>query len=472
MQAFHALLVFSTVLDGIGKQVFNLGMKPFQINRRSFLQTCATAAAAAGVPAWFMERELDAATPTPKLPGPNGRPGIGLIGCGGMGRGDAQNASRFGDVVAVCDVDDNRAKEAVAQFTKEGKVPAKYNDFRKLLENPDVHIIVQATPDHWHTLVNLAAAKAKKDVYGEKPLTLTIDEGKRLVRAVRENKIILQTGSQQRSDKKFRLACELVRNGRLGKLKQVTVFLPAGLSGGPFPTSPVPNGFDWDFYQGQTPKTDYVKERTHLTFRYWFEYSGGTMTDWGAHHNDVARWAIGEEGPLEIEGKALSQPVPGGYSAFSEYEVTYTWKRGVKHVVKTTRDDNIYGGVVNKEGQHNGIKFEGTDGWIWVNRGDFNASDDALLTTPLDTLKTRLEQSGDHMTNFFDCVHSRKEPICKVEVGHRSVSVCHLGVIALRLGQPLQWNPDKEQFSGKSASEANRFLARTMRAPYDYSFIG
>ena len=447
-------------------------MKPIPASRRSFIKTCASAAATAGLPAWFMERELAlAASAPPKRPGPNDRPGIALIGCGGMGRGDAKNATRFGEIVAVCDVDKNHAEEAAKQFATGSKVPAQYNDFRKVLEREDVHVVVQATPDHWHTLVNMAAVRAGKDVYGEKPMTLTIDEGKRLVQAVRQHKTVLQVGSQQRSDKHFRLACELVRNGRLGKLKQITVYLPAGLRGGPFPTLPVPEGLNWDFYVGQTPKVDYVKERCHVTFRYWYSSSGGTMTDWGAHHNDIARWAIGLDGPVSVEGRALAQPVSGGYTAFSEYEVTFTWANGVQHVVKTTTDDNIYGGVVKPDGQRNGIRFEGADGWIWVTRGDLRASDDALLATPLADNAAQLEISNDHMGNFFECVRSRKDPICHVEVGHRSAAVCHLGVIALRVGRKLQWDPGAEGFVGDGAGEANGWVKREMRAPYDYSFI-
>ncbi len=445
--------------------------KPFQISRRAFITRCSTVAAATGLPLWFVEREL-AAQETPKSTrSPNDRPGVALVGCGGMGRGDAQNASRFGDIVAVCDVDQKHVDEAAKQFTKNGKTPAKFTDFRKALERDDVHIIVQATPDHWHTLVNLGAAKAKKDTYGEKPLTLTIDEGKQLVKAVRANGTVFQTGTQQRSDKKFRLACELVRNGRIGKLKQVNVFVPAGLREGPFKTAPVPDGLNWDFWQGQTPNVEYLKERCHANFRWWWEYSGGPVTDWGAHHNDIARWAIGLDGPTEIEGRALTQPIPGGFTTPSEFEATLTWANGVKQVVKTTPDDTPYGGVIKKDGQRNGLKFEGTDGWIWVNRSDLNASKDDLIETPLPDTAARLEVSNDHMGNFFDCVRTRKNPIAPVEGGHRSASVGHLIVIALRTGRKYQWDPVKEEFVGDGAKEGNAHLARPMRKPYDYSFV-
>lgn len=428
-------------------------------------------AAATGLPVWFMERELAQEVPAPKRPSPNDRPGLALVGCGGMGRGDAANASRFGDIVAVCDVDANHRQAAVKQFTKDGKAPAAYADFRRALERADVHVVIQATPDHWHTLINLAAVKAGKDVYSEKPLTLTIEEGQRLVQAVRQHKAVFQTGSQQRSDRRFRLACELVRAGRLGRLEQVTVFLPAGLRGGPFAPSPVPEGLDWDYWLGQAPRVEYVKERCHTTFRYWLDYSGGTLTDWGAHHNDIALWAIGLDGPVQIEGRVLVEPVPGGYTAPSEYEVTYTYANGVRHLVKTTRDDNIFGGVVNPKGQRHGLRFEGTEGWIWVTRGDLQASREEILNTPLPEGSPRLEVSSDHMANFFQGVRSRRDPICHVQVGHRSASVCHLGLIALRLGRRLQWDPQQERFVGEGAQEANAYLARPMRKPYDYSFI-
>ena len=244
----------------------------FSIARRAFLQRCGEIAAVTGLPLWFVERQQSEAAETTKPPTPNDRPGIGIIGCGGMGKGDAANASAFGDILAVCDVDENHAAAFARDFTVEGKEPpAIYRDFRRVMERRDIHVIVNATPDHWHTLVNLAAAQARKDIYGEKPLTLTVDEGRQLVRAVRENGVVLQTGTQQRSSQRFRMACELVRNGRLGKLKQARVWLPAGLRGGPFAPSPVPAGLNWDFWQGQAPAAEYVKERCHANFRFWYE---------------------------------------------------------------------------------------------------------------------------------------------------------------------------------------------------------
>jgi predicted dehydrogenase len=366
--------------------------------------------------------------------------------------------------VAVCDVDASHL--AAGQKTFEGV--EGYADFRKLLERKDIDAVICGTVDHWHTLVSMAAMKAGKDVYCEKPLTLTIDEGRRLVEVQKQTKRVLQTGTQQRSSIHFRMAVDLVRNGRIGKLQKAEVWLPAGLRGGPFKTSEVPAGFNYDFWMGQTPKVDYVKERTHFSFRYWWEYSGGTMTDWGAHHNDIALWAVGEN-PISAEGKQLVEMIPGGYTAASEYEVTYTYPSGVVHTSKSTTASEWNGAVKDPKGQLHGIKFTGTEGWIWVTRGQITASDKVMLTQPLPESAPRVYLSNDHMGNFFECVKSRKETICPAEVGHRSATMCHLGVTAIRLGRKLNWDPAKEQYVGDA--EANQFVAREMRKGYDYSFI-
>jgi len=445
--------------------------KRVHISRRSFLSRCSLAAAATGLPFWFVERQLSAAEVAKTVASPNERPGVALIGCGGMGTGDASNAQRFGDIVAVCDVDDAHAENAAKKFSKDGKSPAKYSDFRKLLENKDVQIVVQGTPDHWHTLVNIAAANAKKDIYGEKPLTLTIDEGKHVIKAVRQNKVVFQTGTQQRSMTYFRLACELVRNDRIGKLQAVHVFVPAGIRGNHFAKVPVPEGFNYDFWLGQTPKEEYFNERCHQNFRWWWNYAGGPVTDWGAHHNDIARWAIGLDGPTNIEASVITPPLPDGYTTPSEFEATLTWANGVKQFVRTTTADSPYGAVLDANGQRNGVKFTGKNGWIWVNRDGIEASDKELLHAPLPAGAVKLEVSKDHMRNFFDCVKSRKDPIASVENGHRSACIGHLIIIALRTGLKLKWNPDQETFTGADASEANQHLAREIRPPYDYSFV-
>jgi predicted dehydrogenase len=416
------------------------------------------------LPAWFL-----AETPAPaqQARAASDKPGIALIGCGGRGKGVAREAARHGNIVAYCDVDEARrgqAKELWPQATG-------HKDFRKLLEQPGIDVVINATPDHWHTLVNIAALKVGKDVYSEKPLTLTIDEGKRLVDVVRQTGRVLQVGSQQRSDKNFRLACELVRSGRLGKLKHVNVWLPSGRREGPFETKPVPAGLDWEMWLGQTPVVDYVPERCHQSFRYWWEYSGGTMTDWGAHHLDIALWGLGldRSGPVSVEARPLVEMIPGGFTAYSEYVVQYAYANRVTQTCQSTSANAWNGAVVNREGPQHGVRFEGTEGWIFVTRGKIEASQPELLTTPLPASAPRLYASDNHMQNFFDCVRSRQAPICDVEIGHRSVSVCHLGVIALRLGRKLKWDPAREQFVGDA--EANQWLARPMRKPWTYDLV-
>ena len=313
--------------------------------------------------------------------------------------------------------------------------------------------------------------KAGKDVYSEKPLTMTIDEGKRLVAVARETNRILQTGSQQRSDARFRLACELVRNGRLGRLKHVITSLPAGPRRGPFSPGPVPPELDWDFWQGQTPVVPYVRERCHGSFRYWWDYSGGTMTDWGAHHNDIALWGLGLErsGPVTVEGKSLVEMIPGGFTASAEYRVEYSYANGVTHTCQSTSGNGPDGSVrgTPKPGEMaHGVRFEGADGWIFVTRGKIEASKPELLAEPLAAGATRLYASENHMGNFFDCIRSRKTPICDAEIGHRSVSVCHLGVISIRLRRKLNWDPAREQFVNDK--EADKWLMREQRKPWTY----
>jgi len=315
----------------------------------------------------------------------------------------------------------------------------------------------------------MAALKSGKDVYSEKPLTLTIDEGRQLVETVRRTKRILQTGSQQRSDARFHLACELVRNGRIGKLQHVDTILPAGRNAGPFTTAPVPAGLDWNMWQGQAPAREYIPQRCHGTFRYWYEYSGGTMTDWGAHHNDIALWGIGLErsGPVSIEGKRLTEPTPGGYTTPADYKVDYVYANGVTHTCASTNADAPTGGGI-KSKERNGVKFTGTDGWIFVNRKDIEASRDEIISEPLKEKKVVLYSSKNHMGNFFDCARSRKAPICEAEIGHRSVSVCHLGVLSMRLGRKLKWDPKNEQFVDDK--EANTYVAREQRKPFTYDW--
>jgi predicted dehydrogenase len=422
-----------------------------------------TALTAASLPAWFAEEamgaELDLARSLPKRIGPGDTINIGLIGSGGpnvgfrQGFGDAKGISSKPGVkcIAVCDVDTTHREWAAKEFGPETKT---YKDFRELLANKDIDAVVIGTPDHWHAIIAIAAMKAGKDVYCEKPLTLTVAEGKRIVETQKKTGRIFQTGSQQRSDARFRLATDLVRNGRLGKITKVETHLPEGPNGGPFPVIPVPEGFDWDMWQGPTPFVDYVKERTHGSFRQWLEYSGGMMTDWGAHHNDIMQWGLGMDaaGPLWVDGKGTpADPAgPTCYNAFPKFEVHYGYPENIE--------------VICTSGGENGVLFVGERGEIFVSRGIIRSNDQALLDEPLPDDAKRGYISNDHHMNFVDGVRNRKACICDAPIGHRSVTVCHIGNLSMRLGRKLEWDAKKEEF--KKDKDANKMLDRQHRKEY------
>ena len=425
------------------------------VSRRKFIQGSMAGLAVAGLPVWFSK----SAEASSRKFGPNDTIQFGVIGPGGsrggyrMGLGDARAAANHKGVkvIAACDVDAFHLDEAVKTFGPDCK---GYKDFRDLLARKDIDAVVIGTPDHWHTYIAIAAMRAGKDVYCEKPLTLTIGEGKKLVKVWKETGRVFQVGSQQRSEKQFHQACELVRNGRIGKINRVQTNLPTGPTGGPFEVQPVPADFDWEMWLGPAYQTDYVPQRTHGSFRWWLEYSGGMMTDWGAHHNDIAQWGLGTErsGPLRVEASGKA-PNPGFncYNTYPEFDIDYIYPGGIT-LHCTNKGEN-------------GINFQGEEGWIFVSRGGIRASDQRLLDDPLPADAIRLYESNDHMGNFIDCIRSRKQPICDPEIGHRSVSVCHLGNISLRLGgRRLDWDPKKEEFVNDI--EANTYLSRPARGPW------
>jgi predicted dehydrogenase len=389
----------------------------------------------------------------------NDRFALGAIGVGGQGGSIASRAMRFGDIVAVCDVDRQHAELARAQFGGKAEI---YDDYRKLLQRQDIDAVTIGTPDHWHTPIALAAVRAGKDVYCEKPLTLTIDEGKLLVKTVQETQRVFQVGTQQRSDERFRQACELVRNGRLGKLQKVTVSLPRSTkTGGPFDAKPVPETLNWERWQGQAPEHDYSPERCHHDFRWWYEYSGGIMTDWGAHHMDIAHWAMGVDrsGPKSVQGRVgdaerkriNDAQRSNSFNTPAEFTVDFMYPGDVLLEV-----------VLGDEG----VLFEGDAGRLYVNRGRIAGKPvEELAERPLPADAIKLYQSADHMGNFFDCIKSRETPISDVVSQHRSVSACHLANISLRLGRKLNWDAAKEEFVGDA--EANAMLSQPQRAPYE-----
>jgi myo-inositol 2-dehydrogenase/D-chiro-inositol 1-dehydrogenase len=425
--------------------------------RRGFLKI--SAAAGAAIPYVFTADAEERAKPRSK----NDRLRIGAIGMRYQGTVIALKAQAHGDIVAICDVDRHVREQARASF---GSTPSIYEDYRQLLDRNDVDVVTIGTPDHWHTKMAVDACRAGKDVYVEKPLTLTVDEGKLMTKVVRQTGRVVQVGSWQRSDHRFRLAVELVRQGRIGRLRRVDVVLGKNPSGGPFPASPPPRHLNWDLWQGQTPDVPYIEERCHYTFRWWYEYSGGQMTDWGAHHLDITQWGIGSL-PIEVDGKATFPNTPNGYNVAVDFSARYKYPGGVEMTVA----DN----------GRNGITFIGTEARIFVNRGIIAGKRvEALPRNPLPREQFKLydfdnldrpERVGkldaliNHMGNFFDCVRSRRRPISDVLSQHRSVTTCHLGNISMRMGRKLNWDPQKELFVGDD--EANTWLSLKQRKPYE-----
>lgn len=396
----------------------------------------------------------------------NDRPLIGCIGVGGQGTHIGKRAMGFGDIVAVCDVQRQHAERAKNEMGGKAEI---YEDYRKLLDRKDVEAVTIATPDHWHTAPALAALAAGKHVYCEKPLTLTIDEGKLLVKAVKDSGKVMQVGTMQRGDMlQFARAVATARSGQLGRIKQVNVVLPGPApQGGPFATTPVPEGLNWDFWLGQTPLVDFTSERCHANFRWWFEYSGGMMTDWGAHYVDIAHWALDceESGPLSIDGSQTKLPdIPNGYNTPASPIVDMQYPNDVE--VKIT------------SGGDHGVLIVGEAGRIFVDRGKLtgkpieNQDADENLKVPIMEAATKLFKGntaklGNHMGNFFEAFMNGKHPVSDVVSQHRVVSACHLANISIRLGRKLNWDPVKEVFVGDD--EANKWLKRDQRKGYEFS---
>jgi predicted dehydrogenase len=417
-----------------------------KISRRRFLQS-ATAA-------WGALPLLAGSAHAQTMASANDRITMGCIGLGGQGYGNMSGflGSREIQVLATCDVyapHRERAKNRV-DGTYGNEDCKMYNDFREVLDRGDIDCVLVCTPDHWHTRINISACEAGKDIYSEKPLTLTIHEGKELVKAVRRYGRVFQVGSQQRSEGNFRFACELVRSGKIGKVHTVKVFLPNGSNGNWEPDSDPPEGLDWNMYLGPAPWQPYNKARTFWNFRWFWDYSGGQMTDWGAHHFDIAQWGLGTDlsGPISVEGTG-TLPTDGIYETYTNFNVNFEYANGVKMI------------AVNPE---HGARFEGADGWVHVWRGGIDAEPKELLQTTIGSGDVHLYNSPGHHQDFINCMRTRQRPICDVEIGHRSVSCAHLANIAMRLGRKLQWDPEREEFVNDP--DANRWLFRPYRAPW------
>jgi len=435
-------------------------MRLGKMDRRNFLNCAAGAVAAAGAnPYVFTAQAGQPSQPRSK----NDRLRIGAIGMRYQGTVIADKARAYGDIVAVCDVDRNVLEQARASF---GSTPSIYEHYHDLLTRDDIDVVTIGTPDHWHTPMVVDACRAGKDVYVEKPLTLTVDEGKIIGRVVRETGRIVQVGSWQRSDHRFRLAVEMVRQGRIGKLQRVEVVLGKNQVGGPFQVDDPPPELNWDLWLGQAPQVPYMHERCHYKFRWWYDTAGGQMTDWGAHHLDIAQWAIGAY-PLAVRTRAKLPHTPGGYTVPIDFYAEYDYPDGVVMTVSDTG--------------RNGILFTGSEGRLFVNRGSLTGQPvDALKKRPLpreaqtlyahDNLKRplragKLDAIVNQMGNFFDCIQSRNPPISDVESQHRSATTCHLGNLSMRLGRDLRWDARQEVFLDDD--QANSYLRRTQRPGFE-----
>lgn len=454
------------------------------LSRRTFLKTTAagalTTAVATGFPTIVPASVFGKNAPSNRI-------NVGAIGVGRISRGhDMPGVWQYDNalITAVCDVDQKRADDAKQLVNgvyakKTGKAAYDgvrvYTDYRELLANKDIDAVLVSTPDHWHAPIVVDAVRAGKDVYMQKPASLTISEGRMMADAVKKSGRIVQVGSQQRSSEQFRYAAELVRNGRIGQLKTVYVGLPGDPSGNEEPEMPIPKNLNYDMWLGTTPEVYYTEKRVHPQEGYdrpgWLrceQFGAGMITGWGSHHIDCSHWAMDTEytGPVEIWGKA-DFPKSGLWDVHGIFRTEARYENGVHMVVSNEIP--------------NGIKFEGTKGWIFVSRGDaavtasdpvakqmaakkLDASDPKLIQSVIGPDEIHLPVSKEHHGNWLESIVSRKEPIAPAEVGHRSCSACLLHHAAMKLNRRLYWDPKTEQF--KNDPEANKLLARPQREPY------
>lgn len=449
-------------------------------SRRDFVKRAAAVTTmAAGFPTIVPASVLGASAPSNTI-------AIGAIGVGRISRvHDMPGVWKHPQarIVAVCDVDARRVEDAKALVNAQygGSRAASpdgvrgYGDYRELVARDDVDAVIISTPDHWHAIIGIAAARAGKHIYMQKPASLTIAEGRALSNEVHRSGVIFQIGSQQRSGIQFRRAAELVRNGRIGTLKTVQVGLPGDPSGPEEPEMPVPSNLDYDVWLGPTPSVYYTEKRVHPQVGYdrpgWLrceQFGAGMITGWGAHHLDSAHWGMDTEhtGPIEIWGKA-EFPTSGLWNVHGPFRTEALYANGVHMIVSGDFP--------------NGIRFEGTEGWIFVSRGNeavtssdptarlrdaqaLAASDPRILESEIGPDGVHLYVSTNHHGNWLECIRTRQQPIAPVEVAHRSCSACLLHHIAMKLPRRLHWDPVRERF--KNDDEANAMLSRPQREPY------
>jgi predicted dehydrogenase len=455
------------------------------MRRREFLEAAATAATVASIPSILPRSVFGAYAPSNRI-------NVGFIGLGNQSTIDLPAFLRNDDVqvVAVCDVntashgykDESQylgrkpgletVNKHYAERTKAGTYRGcqAYTDFRELLARDDIDAVAIVVPDHWHAIMTIMAAQAGKDIYCEKPLSLTVEQGREMVKAVQKHNRILQTGSQHRSGPSARLACELVRNGRIGRLERITTTVPVNNAVDPGPgwkPMPVPEGFDYDLWLGPAPWAPYHEGRCFYRFRFNLDYSGGQVTNFGAHAFDVGQWGHGSDrsGPVEFEDSGSEWPVPGSlYNVATKVAFRARYADGVELTCQTI-DKGSY------------TKFEGAEGWVQYSSGKLQTYPESLRTTKIGANEIHLPIGNpkqtedryqnylpDHVRNFLDCIKTRQEPIGSVELGHRTSSICNLGNIAMRLKRKIRWDPEKEEILGDS--EATALLSRPMRSPW------
>ncbi|MCA9233929.1 MAG: Gfo/Idh/MocA family oxidoreductase [Planctomycetales bacterium] len=432
-------------------------------SRRQFL---AQAAASAATPYLLTSSRASAA------PSANDRPRIGCIGVGSMGMGDAGDHARFGDIVAVCDVDGGHCQRArYDDRVGRGRADA-YEDYRRILDRGDIDVVSIVTPDHWHVKIAVEALQAGKHVFCQKPLTLTLEENRLIRQACQKHSDrVFFVGTQQRSDRdRFLRAVNMVQKGLLGRVTKITAGIDGAPTGGPFQAEVPPAELDWYMWLGQAPLVDYMKRRCHYEFRWWYEYSGGKFTDWGAHHVDIALWAMGLDkqgtGPVEIDGTDAHHPVEfkdgmpqrhDCYNTSDDFNVISRFDDGLElHV--TSRGDN-------------GILFEGEKGRLFVNRGRISGTPideqwdrDAYGDAELAELYKGKPHEG-HKDNFYRCIREGGLPVSDVYSHVQTMNVCHLSAIAARLGRKIAWDPKSEQITGDDQAAA--MMSRVRRPGFD-----
>ncbi len=436
-------------------------------SRRDFLKKSVAAAAAGGAVPYFCWSPRALANASA-----NDRPRIGCIGLGGMGTVDAQEGhSHFGDIVALCDVDSRHADRAKNdREIGKGKADTCW-DYRKVLDRNDIDVVCIATPDHWHVKIAIEALQAGKHVFCQKPLTLTLEENQLIRAACKKSDKVFVVGTQQRSQRDlFLRAVNMVQKGLLGKITKITVGVNGCPTGGPFPKVAPPKELNWDFWLGQAPKVDYIKHRCHGDFRWWYEYAGGKFTDWGAHHVDIAQWAIQCDkqgtGPVEIDGADAKHPVPfkDGYPTVDDcYNTSHDF------AVKCHFADGIQMTVTSRG--DNGVLFQGSKGRIFVDRERITGKPieenwDKDKFGPEDFVRLFKGKPHErHKVNFYRCIREGGLPVSDVFSHVQTMNTCHLCAIAARLGRAIRWDPKAEKIVGDDQAAA--FFARQPRRGFE-----